>query len=69
MSICRRCYWEEKGYLSGQGFTDFTCELCGKQDTWANTNTPRFCHECSKSLDMCQRCGNTLKDDGCEKEF
>lgn len=62
MAICKKCYWEEKGMLSGQGFTDFTCQLCGKQGTWANTNTPRFCHECSKKLDMCQRCGGPLSE-------
>lgn len=62
MAVCKKCYWEEKGMFSGQGFTDFTCQLCGKQDTWANTNTPKFCHECSKKLDMCQRCGGDLDE-------
>ena len=23
MAICKKCYWEEKGMFSGQGFTDF----------------------------------------------
>ena len=66
MAICKKCKWEEKGMFSGQGFRDFKCALCGKIDTWCNTNTPKFCHECSKKLNMCQRCGGEL-DDG-EKE-
>ena len=63
MSICKKCYWEQKGMLSGQGFTAFTCALCGKQDTWHNTNIPKFCHECSKRLNICQRCGVELGDE------
>ena len=63
MAICKKCKWEEKGMLSGQGFTDFTCQLCGKTDTWHNTNVPKFCHECSKKLDMCQRCGGSINEE------
>ena len=60
MAICKKCYWEQKGMLSGQGFTDFICALCGKRDTWGNTDVPKFCHECSEKLNMCQRCGADL---------
>ena len=63
MAICKKCYWEEKGMLSGQGFTDFVCQICDKTDTWANTNVPRFCHECSKKLNICQRCGGKLNEE------
>lgn len=62
MAVCKKCEWEEKGMMSGQGFTDFVCQLCGKTDTWHNTNVPKFCHECSKKLDMCQRCGGPLSE-------
>ena len=51
--------------LAGQGFTEFTCALCGKPDIWSNTNTPKFCSECSERLNMCQRCGADLGEDGC----
>lgn len=60
MSECKRCEEKEKGMMAGQGFREFTCQLCGKTDVWHNTNTPRFCSECSKRLNMCQRCGNPL---------
>ena len=63
MAICRKCYFEEKGMMAGQAFTEFTCALCGKTDVWPNTNTPKFCHECSVKLNMCQRCGGDLGDD------
>lgn len=64
MAICKKCEWEEKGMLSGQAFRDFTCQLCGRTDTWHNTNIPKFCHECSKRLNMCQRCGGELNEGG-----
>lgn len=63
MAICKICYWKEKGVLSGQGFTDFTCALCGREDVWANTNVPKFCSECSQKLNMCQRCGGELTEE------
>lgn len=65
MAICKKCYWEQKGMFAGQGFTEFTCALCGKPDVWHNTNTPKFCSECSERLNMCQRCGADLREDGC----
>lgn len=63
MTICKKCEFKEKGMLSGQGFRDFTCVLCGKTDTWCNTNVPRFCYECSKKLNICQRCGEILEEE------
>lgn len=63
MAICKKCLFEEKGMLSGQGFTDFKCALCDRIDTWHNTNTPKFCHECSVKLNMCQRCGAPLNEE------
>lgn len=62
MAICKKCQDAEKGMFSGQGFMDFRCALCDKTDTWCNTNTPKFCHECSKRLNMCQRCGGKLEE-------
>ena len=61
MAVCKKCLFEEKGMLSGQWSTDVICKLCGKTDTWHNTNTPKFCHECSTKLNMCQRCGADLE--------
>ena len=62
MAICKKCREEERGMMAGQGFRDFTCQLCGKTDTWCNTNTPKFCSECSEKLDMCQRCGGPVNE-------
>lgn len=62
MAICEKCYWEEKGMLSGQGFTEFTCAICDKKEMWHNTNVPKFCSECSEKLGICQRCGADLGD-------
>ena len=67
MAICTKCYWKEKGQLSGQGFTTFTCALCGKEEEHHNTNVPKFCHECSKRLNMCQRCGEELTEEDKER--
>ena len=63
MAVCKKCKEAERGMFSGQGFRDFTCQLCGKTDTWCNTNIPKFCDECSKKLNICQRCGADLGED------
>ena len=62
MAICKKCEDEEKYAMAGQGFRDFICALCGRTDTWCNTNVPKFCSRCSEKLDMCQRCGGTLEE-------
>lgn len=59
-TLCIKCLMEEKGLLAGQGFTEYTCTLCGKRDVWGNTNVPRICYNCSKKLNICQRCGEPL---------
>ena len=67
MTVCKKCLFKEKGMMSGQGFTDFKCDICGKIDTWHNTNTPKFCHECSTKLNVCQRCGELFEEEKEEK--
>ena len=61
MALCKKCKFEEKGMMAGQAFTEFTCALCGRISVWGNTNTPKFCYECSKKFNMCQRCGDELE--------
>ena len=63
MAVCKKCEEKEREMVSGQGFRDFTCQLCGRVDTWYNTNIPKFCHECSDKLNMCQRCGADLDEE------
>ena len=62
MAICKKCKEANKGMLAGQGFRDFTCNLCGEIDTWHNTNVPKICDKCSKEHNICQRCGEPLDE-------
>lgn len=68
MPICKKCYWEQKGMLSGQGFTKFTCAICGKEYEYCNTNVPKICYDCSRKLNICERCLEKLDKDEKEKE-
>ena len=61
MTVCKKCLFKGKGMIAGQAFTDFKCSLCGKIDTWHNTNVPKICDECSNKLNVCQRCGEQLE--------
>ena len=61
-TICKECYWKQKGMLSGQGFTKYTCALCGNEYEWCNTDVPKICEECSKKMNICQRCLEPLDD-------
>ena len=63
MAVCKKCYWDNKGMVSGQAFTDFECALCGRTDMWHNTDVPKFCRECSEKFNMCQRCGADMEDE------
>ena len=63
MAVCRKCLFEQKGMMAGQGFTDLKCELCGSTDTWYNTNVPKICYKCSEKLNICQRCGAKLEEE------
>ena len=64
MTICKKCREESKGVFAGQGFRDFICQLCGNTDTWCNTDVPKFCYDCSNKLNMCQRCGGPVWEEG-----
>ena len=66
MTICKKCLFEQKDVMAGQGFREFTCVLCEQKDIWHNTNIPKFCSKCSEKLNMCQRCGASLDEE--EKE-
>ena len=46
--------------ISGQGFTQYTCEHCGQVGFHHNTNPPKICSFCSDQLFLCQRCGADL---------
>ena len=46
--LCPDCQDKAYVYLAG------TCERCG--ETIASASL-RFCYDCAKEIDMCQRCG------------
>ena len=62
MTVCKKCKDAHDRYASGQGFRDFTCAICGKTDVWHNTDVPKICYNCSKRLNICQRCGASLDE-------
>ena len=63
MAECKKCKWEEKHMMAGQGFRGFTCAICGRADVWPNTNIPKICHVCSEKFNICQRCGGSLEEE------
>lgn len=67
MAVCKKCRDIHDRCASGQAFREFTCAICGNVDIWHNTDTPKFCEECSRKLNICQRCGATLSDEEKEK--
>lgn len=56
---CIKCMMDKS--VSGQAFTKFVCEKCGKEDWHHNTAVPRFCSECSRKYNICEKCGENLK--------
>jgi DNA-directed RNA polymerase subunit RPC12/RpoP len=52
---CQLCFYL-RDWICGQGFTDWVCSNCGKEDTWSDTGTPYLCHECSDKLGLCVMC-------------
>ena len=63
MTTCEKCKEASRGTFVGQGFTDYTCIICGKEETWHNTDVPKFCRECSDRLNICQKCGASLDEE------
>ena len=54
---CGEC---QEGSISGQGFTRYECKSCGNTYQYCNTNTPKYCPECSIKLRKCRWCEKTL---------
>ena len=58
---CIACYYFVTSFSwAGQAFTEYKCQLCDKESMYHNTNTPKYCEECSKDNNMCVRCGSEL---------
>ena len=62
MMRCKKCMLSFPSRLAGQGFTEWTCKICGKKFTHGNTDTPKVCKECSKKYHVCTDCGEAIID-------
>lgn len=51
---CLVCYYSET--LAGQGFTQYTCRVCNKEELHHNTNTPELCLKCAQEKNLCRDC-------------
>ena len=58
--ICIECEMKNKGMISGQAFTEYTCKICGHIDVHHNTAVPSYCLECSKKYNICEYCGKEI---------
>ncbi|MGG1339087.1 hypothetical protein GH892_03285 [Bacillus thuringiensis] len=36
--------------IGGSAFTAFQCNMCGEQDVWINTATPKICRACARNI-------------------
>jgi len=53
---CPWCFYFRGSMMSGQAFTDWKCQHCGKEDTWGDTGHPTLCTDCSDRLHVCVGC-------------
>lgn len=54
---CLTCFYLKRGAIAGQAITEWACGNCGQTSSHPNTNTPRYCLECSKDYRICVGCG------------
>jgi hypothetical protein len=58
--LCRRCYYTCGDTWAGQAFTDSKCDGCGKEMTFATTDTDDYCEECAKKYNVCKHCSAAM---------
>lgn len=51
---CKACYYQIR--INGQAFTQYTCQMCGKEDMHNNTGVPKICDNCADKNVLCARC-------------
>ncbi len=52
---CVVCFYTTR--ICGQGFTEYTCQMCGSKQQHANTCVPKLCDSCAKTHSLCRHCG------------
>lgn len=57
---CKRCWYLWRGRVAGQAMTTWYCGVCGVEDMWGNTGTPKVCKACSTEHTICRECGGDL---------
>ena len=60
MIQCDDCKIKYAMCAAGQAFTKYICDKCKKLKMYGNTGVPLICFDCSKSYNICQRCGKVL---------
>lgn len=55
-SQCIRC-WYQESRIGGAAITHSPCGICGKEMSFANTNTDTLCKECAMGAALCRHCG------------
>lgn len=59
--ICKKCI-VSRCFIAGQGFTPWTCKICGTTFIHHNTNAPKVCEDCSKEHNVCELCGRKINE-------
>jgi len=55
---CAVCFYTTR--ICGQGFTSFNCQMCGREETYANTCVPALCLTCAVENGLCHDCGSDI---------
>lgn len=58
--LCKYCFYMTGDGWAGQAFTSVKCECCGKDMSFATTDTDDFCIDCAKKFEVCKHCGQIM---------
>ncbi len=51
---CKACHYQIR--ITGQAFSAYTCQMCGKEDKHHNTGVPKLCDNCADKSILCAHC-------------
>lgn len=57
---CKYCTYIDIGNIVMDAFTSSKCKNCGKELTFANSDTDDYCLECAKKNNICKHCGSEM---------